>query len=347
MKKSLLIIIVLCASGYGSIAQSLIALHHSQKASFYSSFDSLKVHVQQGDTIYLPGGGVNIGNWQIDKQICVIGCGHYPDSTAATKTTYLTGNITLLNGADNTFLQGFYLTGNITFGTNITNQVVNNITISRCSLNNLFLSYTGAETTLSSNIIIRENIIRGDNLAGGYAKGVLITNNIIQGIVSYFDNMLFTNNIQMRGFCWNGPFSYINNSTMQNNIMNYQYASCSGNYFMSNCNSNNFTNNIFNQAWAFPDGSSTGSGNWMSIDVSSIFVNQSGLVFDYTQNYHLKTPNSYIGTDGKEAGIYGGISPYKEGVVPFNPHIQSKTIPQATDNSGNLNINIKVKAQDN
>ncbi len=335
------------ACGLVSSAQSVIGLHHNKKATFFSSFDSLKLHIQTGDTIYLPGGGLNIGSWQIDKQVCIIGAGHYPDSAKATRTTYLTGDIILKTGADNTFLEGFYLTGNITFGTNASDQVVNNITISRCSINNMYLSYSGANSTLSSNIIIRENIIRGDNIAGGYAKGVLITNNFIQGIVSYFDNMLFTNNIQMRGFCGGGPFHDVNNSTMQNNILNFQYYSCGGNYFMSNCNSNHYANNIFNQAWTFPDGSSTGIGNWMSVEVASVFVNQSGLTFDYAQNYHLKLPDSYIGTDAKEAGIYGGLTPYKEGVVPFNPHIQSKTINPATDNSGNLNINIKVKAQDN
>lgn len=48
-------------------------------------------------------------------------------------------------------------------------------------------------------------------------------------------------------------------------------------------------------------------------------------------------------------GIYGGLPNYtfKEGCVPFNPHIISKTIAPNTDVNGHLNINIKVGAQDN
>ena len=75
-----------------------------------------------------------------------------------------------------------------------------------------------------------------------------------------------------------------------------------------------------------------------SLDVNSI----------YTYNLHLR-PNSPLhnaGTDGTDIGIYGGLFPWKEGSVPFNPHIQTKTIGNITDGNGNLQINIKVKAQD-
>jgi len=60
----------------------------------------------------------------------------------------------------------------------------------------------------------------------------------------------------------------------------------------------------------------------------------------------LQSPSTYIGTDATECGIYGGIFPYKEGAVPYNPHIQQKSISSVTDINGNINVNIKVVAQD-
>jgi hypothetical protein len=46
-------------------------------------------------------------------------------------------------------------------------------------------------------------------------------------------------------------------------------------------------------------------------------------------------------------GIYGGLFPYKEGAVPLNPHISLKNIAPQTDVNGDLNIQLKVNAQDN
>ncbi len=54
-----------------------------------------------------------------------------------------------------------------------------------------------------------------------------------------------------------------------------------------------------------------------------------------------------ICSDGTDIGIYGSSQPYKEGAVPFNPHIYFKNIGGTTTPNGLLNINIKVKAQDN
>lgn len=349
MKKIFFIISIFAMSLNASFAQQTIALHHNGQSSFYSSIDSLSNHIQSGDTIYLPGGGLNIGNWSIDKSVHVFGAGHNPDSTIATKRTYLSGNIYLKTGADNSFLQGFYLTGDIIFGTSTSDQVVNNIYISRCNISSLYLSFDGSTATTSSNISIRESILRGNNINGGYASNVVITNSIIQGVVQYFNNLLFTNNIMMRAFCGGGPFYNINTSTFQNNIIKTTHDNwnCGGNYLEYGCSSNYFENNIFSYGYTFPDGSSTGSGNWTSVDLSAVLISQSGLAFDYAQDYHLISPSTYLGTDGTQVGIYGGVYQFKEGSVPQNPHVISKTIQQSTDNSGNLNINVKVKAQDN
>ncbi len=91
------------------------------------------------------------------------------------------------------------------------------------------------------------------------------------------------------------------------------------------------------------------TNNYESIGTDTIFVGETSLYssFDFSQNYHLKSPSTYAGFNNEGVGVYGGTVPLKEGQLPINPHIISKTIAPNTDNSGNLNINIKVKAQNN
>jgi hypothetical protein len=67
----------------------------------------------------------------------------------------------------------------------------------------------------------------------------------------------------------------------------------------------------------------------------------------YTDNYHLKTPGTHIGMDGTQVGIYGGLRPWKEGSLPLNPHIQSKVIADKTNASGQIQVQVKVAAQNN
>ena len=71
-----------------------------------------------------------------------------------------------------------------------------------------------------------------------------------------------------------------------------------------------------------------------------------GSVFDYTDDYQLQDPETYLGMDNKtQVGIYGGALGYKQGAVPSNPHFSSATIAPSTDGEGKLKVNIKVIAQ--
>ena len=110
---------------------------------------------------------------------------------------------------------------------------------------------------------------------------------------------------------------------------------------------NMFTKNIFTYTPGF--GSNINNGNYLAVDFATLFVNAPSTTFNYTYNFHLQQPATYLGSDATQAGLYGGLlhGPYKAASIPKNPHIQTKTIAPATDTNGNLNINIKVAAQDN
>jgi hypothetical protein len=158
-----------------------------------------------------------------------------------------------------------------------------------------------------------------------------------------YNNNIFTYNAYCAPYSISLPlFSF--NSIIENNIFINYNSSC---YWASYSSGSFFNNNLFVEDWIIPD-NCFGSGNIVNQPQSSIFINQSGNNFSYAHDYHLQPtcPGKNAGTDGTDIGIYGGSHPWKEGSIPFNPHIQYKTISGSTDENGNLNVNIKVSGQD-
>ncbi|MFZ1289230.1 MAG: hypothetical protein WAR79_04040, partial [Melioribacteraceae bacterium] len=201
-----------------------------------------------------------------------------------------------------------------------------------------------------------ENIIQGYNYnvgSGNFVKNCYFTNNIFESAspgfnnVGHFSNCLFKNNIFLfqyqcdQNYCYYPIYSPI--STFENNI----FISSSG--ATNGTSTSIYNNNLFVENWTPSACGCLGSNNINNQSQASIFVNQSGNIFNYSQDYHLQVscPGKNAGTDGTDVGIYGGMSPWKDGSLSQNPHIQFKQIAGATDQNGNLKINIKVKAQNN
>jgi len=159
-----------------------------------------------------------------------------------------------------------------------------------------------------------------------------IANNIFYGTVSCNGGIL-RNNI------FNNRSNYVNTlsvsyGTIENNL-----------FYLSNTYAQNsiFRNNVGIGYNGSDVSGNQGVGNvWASEPFDSLFVNTAN------QDFHLRANSPYhnAGTDGTDIGIYGGAFPWKEGSIPFNPHFQQVQIAPKTDNQGNLNVNIRVKAQD-
>lgn len=326
------------------IAQNLITLERNGASTFYNTLDDAVNAAQTGDKVYIPGGAYTL-NTPIGTGLHLIGVGYNPDSTIATEFTKITNDVTINNGADNGSLTGIYFLGGIKFRDQ-TNHQINNYTISRCRLSgqvfdngiyfSLLLSY------LSQNIFIYENVFDSP-VSGGGISSVVFSKNIFSGLVGSaysgdFQKATFNNNI----FLVDGlTLSCIINSQFSNNIF-LTRSSFSNSYTYGNV----FSNNIFIvPAFTLPG---TDINSLFNIAQSSIFINQSGNSYDPHQNYHLKTASQgkNYGTDATDLGVYGTASPWKEGGLPFNPHIQYQSI-STTTNQGVINVNIKVMAQKN
>lgn len=322
-------------------AQQKVALHHIGTTTIYSGSNPLidaYTAAVTNDTIYLPG-GTFVPPVNFDKKIAVFGAGHYESTTLATGKTFINGNVILKENADNFYLEGVEVNGNLIFSDN---ESVNQVVIKRCKINGS-LNVVGNLSLPSTNFGLFGSVILG-NIDLANAQNVLISNSIVQGRVFNSIGNEFNNNIMLDEYVNYGSEAPINgdNNQVNNNIftkVNYPN--------LINGNGNIAKNNLC----ALPTPSfgtlPTLSGNYFGIAQTAIFINHSGNTFIYTNDYHLQNTNSYLGLDGTQVGIYGGLFPYKEGAIPSNPHIESKTIAPQTNANGELNIQVSVKAQTN
>lgn len=318
-------------------AQNVIAIQNGSDPNFYTNLDSAIVHANNGDTIYIPGGTFTV-NAIIDKSIHIIGIGHNPDSSQATRVTTLNGGvgyISFTSNASNGAIIGIKLGSPMHF------NGVNDYLIQYCNTSNV--SFISA---YSENFTFINNVIGWISVNG---RNCVFLNNIFPNGVAQetCSNSIFKNNIFLSNdycqYALNVPL-YSLNSIVENNVFLDSNSYCT---WANLCTNSIFNNNLFVEDWLIPE-VCYGSGNITNQTQSSIFVYQIGNYFSYDHDYHmqLNCSGKNAGTDGTDIGIFGGPFPWKEGSIPPNPHIQYKTIAGSTDQNGNLNVNIKVSAQD-
>ncbi len=339
MKKQTLLTLIIALATSMSVNAQTIALHSSSGVQIIKGNTALATAytaAQNGDTLYLSGGNFTPPAI-IDKQLTIFGAGHYVDSTLATGKTFINGVLQFGGNADQTYLEGFEINGNLSF---TTDSSLNNVTIKRCKINGN-IDIAGNLSHPSSNLALIGNVFMGQvNIAN--TTNVMIANNIFSSVLRNTNGNLINNNLFL-GWADYGYYNYFVFSG-DNNIFNNNIYLAPNNYFA--IGSGNIINkNLFVSAAPNYGTTPTVIDNYTGISQTTIFVNQTGNTFNYAHNYHLQSPAIYVGTDGTQIGIYGGSFPYKEGAVPLNPHIQIKNIAPTTDANGDLQIQIQVEAQ--
>lgn len=341
MKRLTLALLLIAISTSVCINAQIIALHSSSGVQIIKGNTALATAyeaAQNGDTLYLSGGSYTPPA-NFDKQLTVFGAGHYVDSTLATGKTFISGNFTLSENADLFYLEGLEINGNFAISTN---HAVDNVIIKRCKINGTFNALGNLSNPTSNLSLIGNVLMNRLNLEN--IQNSILSNNIISNTFQGSNGNLISNNIVL-GFIWGSSMDYLfygNNNTLNNNIFIWEGYNAN-----VNGSGNVFNNNLYVEPAPEFGTSATSIGNYTGILQNEIFVNQTGAVFNYAHDYHLKTPLAYIGTDGSQVGIYGGTFPYKEGAVPLNPHIQIKNIAPVTNANGQLEIQIQIGAQNN
>lgn len=335
-----IIVLVTCSITSFLFGQQRVALNSNGTSTVFSGsnpFTDAYNASNHGDTIYLPGGNMPFPT-TIDKQLVIIGAGHHPDSSAVTTPTVLNGNLTLAENATGTRLEGLRLTGTLY---TTTNHKIDNLSFLRARFG--AVHFQGDRTTPCENVNFVECIIDGAMLFYN-ARQVSVLNSIIGNYLYNAEELVVMNSILLFDFNSSSISAAIiqntNNSFFTNNVfrrVNWPHN------VVYNSSLNTFTNNVF--ASAPVEGANTFVNNYMNVDVNNFFVNQTGFVFNYSDDYNLVDATTYLGNDGIQVGVYGGAFPWKAGFIPRNPHFQFKSIPAQTDNNGQLQIEITIESQ--
>jgi hypothetical protein len=339
--KKLLFLFGFAALFVQSFAQAPIVLQDGDEIFTSSRLDTIIAHAKDGNSIYLPGGNVILyDEIYIDKQLYIYGAGHYPDSSAATQVTFVSGDkIFFRKGGSRSTLTGIYFNDDLYLSKTLA-DTVSYISITRCNLNQIiFGSGNTIRNTGNSNIYIAENVIRS-KVYGADAQYCLFEKNIFNETINYFtNNCIFQNNIFLYTYSVYDPFKDCNGLIVNNNIFR-DYHGLSNSQVYNNI----FTINLVGA----PGGTNIGSGNIGNLALADIFEDFTGSIFSYDADFHLKAgcPGINGGTDGTDIGIYGTLNPYKPSAVPVNPHIRKVVIATESQN-GFLPVEISVAAQDN
>lgn len=322
--KNLIIITIFTCFIYSLKAQKLFSVNHQGVSSFFQTLPEAYAASVDGDTIYIPGG--TFGGLSMFKSLALIGVGHDPDSTPATGYSEL-AYLEIGYNAHNSLITGLKFTNNFSvYGNNN-----NNVKISRCFVpNGITFSANSSFWTISESYL-------GNSYNYGYTlNNFILTNNVIVYWGTQLNQSEISHNIFPSG---NSGFS-ANQSLIKSNV----FDPVSG----IQCDNCHWVNNLNNGVNGLNGtNGNTGSGNYLDdIPLESVFADFNTNNSFYQNDYHIVNTN-YVDIDNSPIGLYGGFYPWKEGSLPFNPHIQSKIVAPTVNAQGNLNVQVQAAAQGN
>lgn len=273
-----------------------------------------------GSVIYLPGGGFQIdaSTTKITKQVTIIGIGHQSQSENVDGNTAISGDLYFNEGSSGSAVMGCYISGNIVIGDG--DASVNNVLIRYCNLNAI-----DVKNSSCSGTEINQNYIRRSS-AFAYSAPT-ITNNVVHS-VHRINGGVIRNNIITSYAEYDGytrALVNVNNSIIGDNCL-LDYGSL---HKGDNCQ---ISGNMLNTNWG--DNCINPNKNWKEILVNYVGITPAS-DFHFTDDYSKYS----------NIGIYGGTG-FKDGGMAPVPYVVLKDIPEQTDESGKLNIRIRVKASE-
>lgn len=289
------------------------------------AFKNAYTDAVNGDVITLSSGSFDTPS-PFQKELSVYGAGYEEDAETGTAVTILNNSINIkgVESLSNLHFEGLRLDGNIIE----CNIPVSNMVISKCFCKNV---YFYAEQC--TNIVIQQSVITQGitGLTSGSIKTMannLRIKNCILSSAGHFDPssqgqldhcllLSETNNTNAHAF----PFFYTNcifgkKGYTINITGSLQY--CIVPYYFS-CNNPINVINLSNAA-VFTD------GDWASS-------------YSADRTYTLSNPNEWIGNDGTQIGIHGGMGFSK---VPSTPVIKNMTVtPEGKKIKVNYETNVR------
>lgn len=355
MKKILLSLVALICATVSFAQTSLLAtLSHDGTISTFYGTTALKdalAKAEHGDAITLSAGQFLAAN--ITKAVTLRGAGMSisNDSINSHESTLIQGNLTLEitdSVAQRLLVEGVYFTSDITYKGTVRNPLFmksrfHNFVVGEKGLlvNSTFIHCRFAQAfnlsnnsnanmvncvvwnpynnkTIGSNFEFDNCIVQFTHFSGGEVAGRVIN--------SYYKNCVIMANTQYAGSYPSYAEYCIPSSCVALNCVgcsNYGSLASSYNnifFYMSSKNSN------------------------VNIAKPSVVLKTGGFSYQDDETYELtdEAKTKYLGTDGKEVGLYGGSLPYEEN--PTTPQITKCNVAAKSTADGKLSVDIEVKA---
>jgi hypothetical protein len=306
----------------------LATLQHGENLQVFYGGDALKNAMEAadaGDLITLSAGTFNAVN--ITKALIIQGAGYVTDPENVRYPTAIVGDFTiqLPAGIEGLLIEGIFSNNTISVsdtltGATIKKSRINTISFTNGHTVNCLIDQCRIASALhpdsnSENLYLKNSIVRG--IDGNSSSTIFTVENcVIIHSVSSSTTGLFKNNIIAGVLAWNTL-----GASLASTCSAYNNVCCSGN----------------------ANAASVNSGN-MSADKNTLFGKD---INDYSdsETYELteESKTAYLGTDGRQVGVYGGDVPFTD--VPTNPQITQRNIAPRSTPEGKLHVSIKVEAQ--
>ena len=337
MKKVLLALVGILFAATSFAQNALVAsLSHGENVTYYYGVTALQQAVsaaESGDIINLSGGSFNATD--ITKSITLRGAG-----IDSQEPTYIVGNFTIeISGDDaNRFMmEGIRCTNSL-----LINGTFANPFFQKCQFNEV--GNYGSESVV--NIMFSNCKITGSFGPRGYNSYIMVNCFINNTTQSESATVTATNCIfaEPTGFhvyryercqffnciiiSLNGKGGYSDSSGETRWIPSNSQA--------QNCYMVNFPEfDIFGQL-SFRAGCPT-----TSLSYDMVFDNYRGVYSD-EETFELTetAKTTYLGTDGSQIGLYGGLQPYDS--TPTYPLISTMTVPAKTNDDGKMDVTVGI-----
>jgi len=335
-----LLTLALVFSSQQTNAQSVIAVKGASRNAVFTTIAAALNYAGNGDYVYLPAGNFAFPN-PIDKGIHIVGVGYNPRFAGTSGITNINGDVSFKAGADGGSIEGVYVTGVINLGE------ANNLTARRCNADRIWLGGENDQITVTE-CVARQKVDMSHNPARG-KKYVL--NNILGKVEGFnlFQVATIRNNIFLAQAGGQASIFWILEGVVENNV--FLTSVNGGGALNAAMGTTVFRDNIFvcSKDKFDKNNGILEEGNLFGVSPAELCVSVADpTVYKSTHDYRLK-PNSpaRMGTETNEqddAGIYGGINPWKDGGLPPNPHVEiNNSAYSATGNK--LQLNMRVNAQ--
>lgn len=319
--------------------QQMATLNHNDSISmFYGSNAFVDAHnaAVAGDIVTLSSG--TFKSCDITKAITIRGAGFYYDSIAMTHPTIIIGNLNLLSPNDS--IQNLVMEG-----INVKNTMyyynVGNAKFNRCYIDSwMYIKYNNGYAkcydTEFVNCIIKE-IKENPSVPSSYS----FVNSVLYHSYMDNDNVTLLNSILIM------QHSHCNTIAYNSIIVNNWLASLQREAIAYNCI---LIKNGFSSVWENPNNSTNKTVENLS-DVFETLRNTDRAhnatnEFSIDERYILKEEiaTSFLGNDGTEVGIHGGMLPFD--TRPYYMVVKKCIVAKKSTIDGKLSVDIEVMVEE-